>query len=301
MKKVIITGGTKLIGSHLAEVLVERGYDVHVTTSAARKREHPEGMHVHTCDVRDLDGMKKLSAGAEYIFHLAAHGDQYCIDHPLEGESVNAGGTIAVLAVARALGVKKVAFASSATVYGEQNAVPLREELPAMPNEPYGLYKYWGERAVQLWARQYAVPAVSLRIFNAYGPRDVIEADGYVVGRFLHLRMKGEPITIDGDGTSTRDYVHAHDIARAFLLAAEYPTLRGGEVLNIGSGIETSLNDLAAFIGGPIVRTESRSGARRGPSRRVADINRAKNMLGWKPTIPLAEGITALKRELGIE
>lgn len=302
MKKAVITGGTKLIGTHLSKVLRGRGFVVQVTTTSPRVPE-PEinGVQIHHCDVRDVSAMKDICKDAEYLFHLAAQGDQYCIDHPSEAESINVGGTVAALEVARAVGVRKVVFASSAMVYGNQSGVPLGEELQALPEEPYGLYKYWGERAMDFWARAYGVPTTSLRIFNAYGPGDVIGPDGYVIGRFLYLRTKNEPITIDGDGTSTRDYVHAYDIAQAFLLAAEKETLHSGEVINIGSGVETSLAELARLVGGPVKHLSSREGKRGGPERRFADISRAENMLGWTPSVTLADGIEELKHRLGIE
>ncbi len=302
MKKAVITGGTRLIGSHLAEALLARGFEVHVTASQKINdaTQQVAGTTLRQCDIRDREIMKKICEGSDYIFHLAARTDQYCIDFPVESSDVNVTGTITLLQVARELGVKKVVFASSATVYGAQEVVPYHEALPALPVDPYGLYKYYGECAMRLWDSSYGVPTVSLRLFNAYGPRDLIGPDGFVIGRFLDLRRKGQSLTIDGDGRSTRDYVHVMDIVKAFIIAAERDDVRGGEVFNIGSGVETSLNDLATIVGGEVIHLESRAGFRAGPTRRVADISKAKQMLGWSPSIDFQAGISSLKQELGI-
>ena len=245
--------------------------------------------------------MKKICEGADYIFHFAALSDQDCIDHPIEAEDINVGGTVKILEIARTEKIHKLIFASSAMVYGNQDVFPFKEETPVVPAEPYGLYKYFGEQLVRFWATHYGVPSVSLRFFNAYGPQDKIGPHAFVIGRFLDLRIKGQPLTIDGDGTDTRDYIHTKDIARACIVAAEHPEIKKGETFNIGSGIESSLNDLAACIGGPVVHLESRLGARRGPRRRVADISYAKSSLGWSPEITLREGIESIKQNLGIQ
>lgn len=301
-QKVVITGITGFIGSHLAEKLLEQGYEVHGISRAVTTQNMPYlvGVTMHAGDITDAPMLADVFAGAQYVFHLVALADQQCIDEPLEGERVNVSGTLNVLQAARTAGVKKVVFSSSASVYGAQERVPFQEDLPATPVDPFGLYKYFGERMLELWARAYGVPGVSLRIFNAYGPRDPIGPDAFVMGRFLDLRRKGQPLTIDGDGTSTRDYIYVSDIVAACIKAAESAETGHGEVLNIGTGIETSLNELALAIGGEIVRTDSRPGFRTGPSRRVADISRAKKLLDWKPGVNLSEGVQLLKAELGI-
>ena len=304
MKKVVITGGTKLVGSHLAELLLQKGYDVHVTGmfKKGRDEKYLVGATVHVCDVRDVEAMKKICEGAEYVFHLAALGNviQEAIDSPIETESVNVGGTLSALEAARSVGVKKFVFISSAAVYGEQKTVPFSEDMTVVPMDPYGLYKYFGEQIMRLWAEEYKVPTVSLRVFNAYGPRNPVGQKELVVGRFLDLRLKGQPLTIVGDGSSTRDYVHVKDIATAALLAAENPDICHGEVFNIGSGVETSLKELVSYMGGEVVYLDSLEGSHAGPSRRVADISKAKTLLHWTPTVDLKSGIDELKRELGI-
>ncbi len=302
MKKAVITGGTGFIGSHLAEALTAQGYEVHIVARDADgpNQKYLTDMTMHAIEVSDTAALEKVFTGASYIFHLVALADQQSIDDPQLGEKINIGGTISALQAARAAGVEKFVFASSASVYGDQDIVPFQEDLPAAPIDPFGLYKYFGECALKLWTKQYGVPTVSLRIFNAYGSRDPIGPDAFVIGRFLNLRCTGVPLTIDGDGLSTRDYIHVDDIVSAFIAAAEHAEATGGEVFNIGSGVGTSLNELAAQIGGPVERLDSRPGFRSGPSHRRADIAKAKKVLGWEPHVTLADGISNLKAELGI-
>ncbi len=304
MKKALITGGTKLLGSHLADLLVEQGYEVHVTgregTVDSGGVRH--GVTVHACDIRDRAQMEELATGATYIFHLAAKGNviQDAIDNPVETESVNVGGTLSMLEVAKAVGVKKFIFVSSAAVYGKQERTPLQEDLVPNPTDPYGLFKYFGEQLSLLWSREYGVPTVSLRIFNIYGPRNPIGSDELVIGRFINLRKQGMPLTIVGDGSDTRDFIHVRDAARALVLSAESDTLTHGEVLNIGSGVETSLKTLAQHIGGPVTYVESLEHSHSGPNRRVADISKAKELLHWEPQISLTDGLEELKAEVGV-
>lgn len=301
MRKVVITGGTRLMGNHLAELLVKEGYEVHVTGMFSKPVNTSQDWQTHVCDVRDVAAMRAVCDGAEFIFHLAALGNviQEAIDHPIKTESVNVGGTVSLLEVAKEVNAKKFIFFSSAAVYGELASLPLSEKLDPLPMDPYGLYKKFGEELVRLWAESFGVPGVSLRIFNAYGRGNPVGQHELVIGRFLDLRMRGEPLTIVGDGLGTRDYVHAEDIARAALAAAL--TAPGkGEIYNIGSGVETTLNQLAELIGGPVVHVKSLDGSHAGPSRRVADISRAREELHWAPKIQLKEGLDELKRELNL-
>lgn len=305
MKKVVITGGTKLLGSHLAENFLKKGYEVHVT-GISKKNEGDKylvGATLHTCDVRNLEEMKKIFSGAEFVFHLAAIGNviQDAIDNPIETESVNVGGTVIALEAARVANVKKFIFISSAAVYGEQETLPFNEDMKISPIDPYGLYKYFGEQLVKLWSEKYNLPGASLRVFNLYGPRNPVGEKELVIGRFLDLRLKGQPLTLVGDGSSTRDYVNVKDVVRAIELLALDPSVINGEVINIGSGIETSLKELVEFIGGPVNYVKTLEGSFGGPNRRVADISKAKKILNWKPEISLKDGINNLKKELGIE
>jgi UDP-glucose 4-epimerase len=170
--------------------------------------------------------------------------------------------------------------------------------MPAHPQSPYAFQKYVSEGALRLSAGLYGVSTVSLRYFNVYGPRFDPEGPyGLVVGKFLTLKQQGKPLLIAGDGTHTRDYVHVHDIARANLMAARSPHAGSGEVINIGTGRETSVVDIAEIVGGPTEHIAPRIE----PLRSCADIHLAKKLLDWEPTIRFEVGVSALKKEMGIE
>ena len=301
MKKVIVTGGAGFIGSNLSKALVSDGYGVHVVDNFAGGRM-PERLAadvtLHTADIRDRDAMFEIFEGAEYVFHLAALPRvQDSIDHPVETHDVNVNGTLVVLEAARHAQVKKVIFSSSAAVYGDQPIMPLVEDMPASPKSPYGLHKYIGECSMRLWAALYEVPTISLRYFNVYGPGfDPNGAYALVVGRFLDMRKKGKALPIAGDGTNTRDYVHVSDVVRANILAAKNHRIAKGEVINIGGGVELSVNQIASCVGGPVIHGAPRIE----PARCVASTSRAKNTLGWVSTISPDEGISELKKSIGV-
>ena len=285
VNKAVVTGGAGFIGSHLCEALRRDGYkgvSVDIKTGD---------------DVRDTEKMKKLFVGAQYVFHLAALPRvQYSIEYPLETHDTNVNGTLNVLLAARDCGVKRVVFSSSAAVYGDQKVMPLREDMPALPKSPYALHKYIGEGYCALFSELYGLSTVCLRYSNVYGPgADPNGAYALVVAKFLQQKHAGIPLTICGTGENTRDYVAVEDVARANLLAAT-STIGRGEIINIGSGRETSVNAVASLIGGAVEHVE----ARLEPIRSVADITRAKNILGWEPQITFEEGIDELKKSANL-
>ena len=296
MQKVIVTGGAGFIGSHVVDLLLAEGYEVHIVDNFANgKREDRinQDATLHEVDICDLKKLQPIFMGATYVFHLAANPRvQESIDNPVPVQHVNVDGTMNVLLAAREAKVQKVVFTSSAAVYGDQDIIPFVEESPVYPLSPYGLHKLTGEHLCRLWSLLYQVPTVSLRYFNVYGPRfDPEGAYPLVIGYFLHRRKAGNTLTITGDGTNTRDYVHVHDVARANLLAATSDTANG-EVCNIASGTETSVLKVADLIGGE----KEFIAPRIEPIRNLANITRAKNLLKWQPTISLEAGIEELKR-----
>ena len=301
MEKVIVTGGAGFIGSHIVDALVERGDEVHIIDNyAGGKREDRLNAKAiyHEVDVRDYDKIAPIIAGAAYVFHEAALPRvQFSIQNPQLTYDVNVMGTVSVLRAAGEGGVKRLIYAASSSAYGDQEKLPLSEDFPAQPKSPYGLQKYVNELSCRLWSEVYGLSTVSLRYFNVYGPRfDPNGAYALVIGRFIDQRAKNQPMTIAGDGTHTRDYTNIRDIVRADLLAAESPNVGVGEVINIGAGRNVSVNDLAAMIGGPTIKIEERLE----PRDTLADNQKAKKLLGWEPTVRLEEGITELKKAMGI-
>ncbi len=299
MAKVVVTGGAGFIGSHIVDALVDRGDEVHVIDNyAAGKRDDRfnRAATYHEVDVREYEKIAPIIDGAIYVFHEAALPRvQFSIENPVLTYDVNVIGTVSVLRAAKEGGVKRLVYAASSSAYGDQETMPLSEDLPALPKSPYGLQKYVGELSCRLWSDVYGLSTVSLRYFNVYGPRfDPEGAYALVIGKFLTQRKRGEPMTITGDGTQTRDYTHIRDVVRANLLAAESPNVGKGEVINIGAGRNVSVNDLAALIKGPTTYIEKRLE----PHDTLADIRRARDSLGWVPTIKLEEGIAELKKEM---
>lgn len=294
-QKVVVVGGAGFIGSHVADALVERGFDVHVIDNlSGGKKENVNPKAVfHKADIRNLAEIKPLIKGAKYVFHFAALPRvQYSIEHPAETHEVNVTGTQNVLIAAHEGGVKRVVYSASSSAYGDQKVMPLVETMTPNPKSPYGLHKYVGEVYMRVWSAVYKLETVSLRYFNVYGPR--INPDGaypLAIGKFLKQRQAGKPLTIWGDGTQTRDFTHVRDVVRANLLAAESVKVGKGEVINIGAGKNFSINDVAKLIGGPVVHEP----ARLEPHDTLADNSLAKKLLGWKPEVKLEEGIGELK------
>jgi UDP-glucose 4-epimerase len=275
--------------------LLEEGNEVHVVDTFVGGRfadRMVPDVHVHEVDVRDTDALTKVCKGVDVVYHLAALPRvQDSIDDPVRTHDVNVNGTLSVLEAMRATFVPRIILASSAAVYGDHETLPLSEDMPARPLSPYALHKYLGEEMLRLWATLYGIESVSLRFFNVYGPfLDPNGAYALVVGKFLEQQANGQPLTIVGDGSHTRDYIHVQDIARALIMAAAATTVGKGEVINLGSGAETSVNDLAKLFGG----TTEHVAPRVEPARSCADITRAKELLDWEPSIPLQDGIKAL-------
>ncbi len=299
-EKVSVVGGAGFIGSNLADALVGLGFDVHVVDNlSAGKREHVHKDAVlHVVDVRNYDDLVRALAGSSYVFHLAALPRvQYSIEHPRETHDVNVTGVLNSLLAAREANAKRFVYAASSSAYGNQETLPLHEDLPPQPISPYGLQKYEGELLCTLFSTVYGLPTVSLRYFNVYGPRlDPEGAYALVIGKFLKQRKEGSPLTVTGDGTQTRDFTHVRDIVRANILAMTSEKVGKGEVINVGGGKNRSVLEVARLVGGGIEFIPPRLE----PKHSSADNRRARELLGWEPTISLEEGIEELKGLFGL-
>jgi UDP-glucose 4-epimerase len=297
-QKAVVIGGAGFIGSHVVDALVAKDFEVHVIDNlvAGKKENVNPKATLHQKDITNLFDIQPIINGAAYVFHLAALPRvQYSIEHPDETNVVNVQGTVNVLMAAHKAGVKKVVYSASSSAYGDQPTMPLHEDMKAMPKSPYGLQKYIGELYCTLWSEVYGLPTVSLRYFNVYGPRfDAEGAYALVIGKFLHQRRDNKPMTITGTGEQTRDFTHVRDVARANILAAMSDTVNKGEVINIGSGKNYSIKQIAELIGGPIEHVP----ARLEPHDTLADNSKAQQLLGWAPEVSLEEGIAELKEEL---
>ena len=299
MARVIVTGGAGFIGSNLVDALITDGYEVHVidNLSNGKREQVHSNANLHVVDVCDFDKLSSIftsfDGAVDYVIHLAALPRvQFSIERPIESHNVNVNGTLNVLLAARDTRVKKVVYAASSSAYGDQDTLPLHEEMEARPKSPYGLQKYIGELECKIFSSVYNLPTVSLRFFNVYGPKfNPYGPYALVIGKFLEQHKKGEPLTITGDGEQTRDFTNVKDVVRAIKLALESTRVGSGEVINIGAVRNVSINTLADLIGGP----REYLPARLEPKHTLADIRRAKDLLGWSPQVSIEEGIVELK------
>jgi UDP-glucose 4-epimerase len=297
----VVTGGAGFIGSHMVDLLVERGYAVRVIDNLVGGREANLAHHkrdgdvvLARSDIRDFEPGDKLFDGVDYVFHFAGIGDIVpSIERPMEYMSVNVQGTVHMLECARHAGAKKFVYAASSSCYGLA-ATPTREDHPIAPQYPYALSKYQGEQAVLHWHNVYRLPANSIRIFNAYGTRSRTSgAYGAVFGVFLKQKLAGKPFAVVGDGRQSRDFLYASDVAGAFLLAAE--TDKTGEIWNLGAGNPQAVNRLVELLDGPVVHIPKRPGE---PDCTFADISKIKRDLGWTQKVSFEEGVRRVLAEI---
>ncbi|MDP3993628.1 MAG: SDR family oxidoreductase [Candidatus Doudnabacteria bacterium] len=295
MAKVLVTGGAGFIGSHLVDRLVADGHDVVVLDNLSTgKREYiNQGARLVECDIGDYEAIAGQFDGVEAVFHLAAKARiQGSISDPLLYNKTNITGTLNVLWAAKNAGVKKVVYSASSSAYGDQKVFPVQENFFCRPKTPYGLQKMVGEEYCRIFSELYDLPTVALRYFNAYGPRQVIDGPyPTVIGLFLEQSKNGKPMTIIGDGEQRRDFTYISDVVEANIRAWQ-SNVGGGELFNIGTGRNHSMNEVAAIIGGPTVNIPLRPGEAR---ISLADNTKAKRLLGWEPKVTLQEGIAKLK------
>ena len=298
-KKVLVTGGAGFIGSHLVDRLIQEGNTVTVVdnlSSGKKEYVHPKAKFCHI-DICDLEKMKPLFKGIDVVFHLAAIPRvPLSVKDPIGTSKVNILGTINVFKLSSEAGVKRVVFASSSSVYGDQKIMPFKETMAPKPMSPYGLQKLVGEEFAKMFANLYGIEIVCLRYFNVYGPRIDFDSDyGLAVGKFLRLSLQGKPLTIYGNGRQTRSFCYIDDVINANIKASRSAKVKGGEVINIGHQKSYSVNYLAKLIGGKIEYLPPRAGD---PPHTKADIRLAKNILAWQPKTGFDVGIAMTKKWL---
>jgi UDP-glucose 4-epimerase len=297
----IVTGGAGFIGSHMVDLLLDKGFAVRVIDNLSgghrsnlEHRWDDAALTCHWQDILDLEPGTPIFEGATYVFHFAGIGDIVpSIERPIEYMNVNVQGTVRMLECARAAGVSKVVYASSSSCYGLA-ATPTGEAHPIAPQYPYALSKYQGEQAAFHWHQVYGLPVNAVCIFNAYGPRvRTTGVYGAVFGVFLRQKLAGKPFTVVGDGTQTRDFIYVTDVAAAFLAAAQ--TGLSGERFNIGAGDPQPINRLVSLLGGDVIHVPKRPGE---PDCTFADISKITARLGWKPTVSFPDGVASMLSDI---
>ena len=297
--KVVVTGGAGFIGSNLADELANRGKEVVILDDLStgkienigrlRKRENVRFVNGSVTDMELLKGVFKR---AEVVYHLAAIPSvPRSIKEPVRSNEVNINGTLNVLMAARACGVRKVAYASSSSVYGDTLELPKREEMNPNPLSPYAVTKLTGEYYCRVFQEVYGLETVSLRYFNVYGPRqDPLSEYAAVIPKFIQRALKGMPPVIYGDGNQTRDFTFVKDVVEGTIILAENEATG---VFNIGRGEQTSINHLARLVlevtGQDLepIHEKPRTGDVR---HSLADISRAKGY-GYNPKYSVKEGL----------
>jgi UDP-glucose 4-epimerase len=307
---VVVTGGAGFIGSELVRQIAERGERVVIVDNLVNgKRENvadvlSDDVILLEKDIRDLEAIRPWLRSARAIYHLACLGVRHSVHSPHENHEVNATATLRLLALAREVEVPRFVYVSSSEVYGGVRWAPtirweqMTEDHPAFPCTVYGGSKLAGECYARAYFRTYGYPTVVVRPFNTYGPRSHHEGDsGEVIPKFLLRCMAGRPMVIFGDGSNSRDFTYVTDTAWGILLAGEHP-LAVGETINVGSGSEVTINELAdrvaLALGRPDAIVEHDRPRPGDVVRLCADLSRAKALLGYQPRVSLEEGLERL-------
>ncbi len=300
-KKVVITGGCGFIGAKLVYALFKNNEVVVVDDISTGKLENINDLEKNQeitlvkGDIRDLDLLKKTFSNADYIFHLASIPSVIMsVKEPELTNEVNVTGTMNVLIAAKDSAVKKVIFASSAAVYGNIPTVPLNEDMPTLPDSPYGAQKLGGEHYLRVFYEVYGISTTSLRFFNVFGPKQDPKSEySPVIPKFISNMQKNTPPVIFGDGNQTRDFIFVEDVVAANILAAEN-NASNGKSINIACGMETSVNDLALKIKdimGKEIEPEHSEPKEGEIIRSFADISLAKTFLDFTPKFSLKDGL----------
>jgi UDP-glucose 4-epimerase len=304
-KKALVTGGAGFIGSELSRQLCEQAGEVVIVDNLVNgKRENIEALLGKKCrfeqtDIRDEKKMARLLDGVDIVFHLACLGVRHSIHSPRENHEVNATATLNLLAASRAKDVQRFIYVSSSEIYGTAKHVPMTEEHPPFPMTVYGAGKLAGDCYTRAYHRTYDFPTVVVRPFNTYGPRCHHEGDsGEVIPKFLLRCLADKPMVVFGDGKQTRDFTHVTDCARGIIMSGLCDDAVGGTI-NIGSGFEISINELASevkrIVGKPkarVVHDKPRPGD---VLRLCADTTMAQKLIGFKPRLSLREGLAQLR------
>lgn len=301
---VFVTGGAGFIGSHVVPMLLERGHKVRVFDNMFRGDREKVAEWVATGNVELIDqdvryggAVHAAMKGCEDVIHLAAVSINKSQADPFESVDINVVGSNNVFAAAADHGVRRVVFASSASVYGDPETLPMKEDGPTDPLTPYCIAKLAGEQLLDFYARRSTLTWIGLRFFNVYGPGQ--KPTAYytsVINHFVKRLRNGEPPIIDGKGEQSMDFVHVHDIARSVVLSLDVDPAKANLAINIGTGIDTTVAELArTLIAAVGVNVEPQFNPRDVlVSRRAADITRAREVLGWEPTIDVQTGMKEL-------
>jgi nucleoside-diphosphate-sugar epimerase len=300
MAEYLVTGGAGFIGSNICEELVSRGGDVRVvddlSTGKIENLDHlMDKIEFVECDVSDAASLEKAMNGVSYVLHQAAIPSvPRSMKEPLKTNQANVIGTLTVLECARRLSVKRVVFASSSSVYGDSETLPKHEEMVSAPKSPYAVTKAVGEQYCKLYTSAFEVPVVMLRYFNVFGPRQD-EASFYagVICKFTSALLDGRKVTVYGDGEQSRDFTYITNVVNANLSACTADRAVG-QVINIGGGAQTTINELVSVLSeitGVKAEMDHLDPQPGDVRHSLASIDKAKKLLGFEIGVGLREGL----------
>jgi UDP-glucose 4-epimerase len=297
MTKSLVTGGAGFIGSNLVDRLLDLGHEVVVIDNEySDVHDHfywNDKAQNYKYDIRDYENTRPLYDGVDYVFHIAAEARiQPAIHNPIEAVSINSVGTVTVLQCAREAGVKRVMYSSTSSGYGMNEPPNIETQIDDCLN-PYSVSKVNGEKLCKMYTSLYGLPTIAFRYFNVYGERQPLKGQyAPVIGIFLRQRGDGEPLTIVGDGNQRRDFTYVGDVCRANILAAikEVDSGAFGQVYNVGTGTNYSVNQIARMISNHTVNIPPRPGEARVS---LANNQKLRKTFGWEPTMKLEDWIAA--------
>tara|TARA_R110000851_G_C12982314_1_gene556484 strand:+ start:58 stop:1008 length:951 start_codon:yes stop_codon:yes gene_type:complete len=315
--KYLVTGGAGFIGSNLVDRLIDQGHEVVVIDNESSESHDQfywnEKAENHKLDIAEYDDILPLFDGVDVVFHCAAQSRiQICVGDPTTAAKTNMLGTCCVLQAAKESGVGRVVYSSTSSAYGLTNNPPNVETQPDDCLNPYSVSKVAGEKLCSMYSKLFGLETVILRYFNVYGKRHALRGQyAPVVGRFLDQEVNGEPLTIVPDGNQRRDYTHVDDVVQANVLASaveldklfdpddigEYRNVGYGEVFNVGTGTNTSVNELAEMISENTIMIDPRPGEARVT---LANNNKIKDVMKWSPTVRLEDWVEEEKKRLGL-
>lgn len=291
--KALVTGGAGFIGSHLVEHLISKNYKVvvldNLSTGKLKNLQNVKNkINFINIDISKKNNLSSYFKNVDLVFHLAGLSELIpSIKKPEEYYKTNVGGTFNILEASRKSNIKKFVYAASASCYGEAKKLPISENFPIDTRFPYALTKWMGEQLVINWSKIYKLPSVSLRLFNVYGKRLNFNGGyGSVFKIFLSQKLANKALTIVGDGNQTRDFIYISDVIEAMYKTSLSKI--AGEVFNVGTGREVSVNKIADLISKKKVFISKRPGE---IERSVAGIKKIKKTINWKPKISIKQGI----------